>query len=65
MSFSENPFREMVVVAHEDGSVSWECSSCGGGYRTRFDPSISVEHLRGHWLDHVRISHERTEESFR
>lgn len=60
MSFSANPYKEMTVVTNEDGTVSWMCDSCGGGWRDKYPVSTSIERLRRYWLNHVELSHKLT-----
>lgn len=64
MSFSENPFTNMEVVSNEDGTVGYRCSSCGGGWREKWQSSVAVLVLRRAFDSHLKNSHDRSPEHF-
>jgi hypothetical protein len=57
MSFCSDPYRRMTVVFNKDGTYTYECDSCGGGWRHTYQPSVTVTELRVEWEKHVWDSH--------
>lgn len=60
MSFSTDPYSEMTVVSNGDGTLSWQCESCGGGWRLTFPADARVADLRISYNEHLDQSHDRT-----
>lgn len=60
MSFSEDPYRVLRVVTRKDGTLGWNCDSCGGGWRAGFPATATVQEIREHFNRHVAESHRLT-----
>jgi hypothetical protein len=64
VSFTNNPFKHMIVLTDEDGvTFQWECESCGGTGGS-FHPDTPVSTVRGLFLIHIQRSHARTKADF-
>lgn len=65
MSFTRNPFRAITVVKNDDDTVSYECDSCGGGWRHKYQPSITFQEVWIEWERHIWSGHGRTPDDFK
>jgi len=62
VSFGYDPYTVMTIVENTDGTFSFLCDSCGGGWRQKLDSGSSLRAMRIMFDGHVRVSHELTRE---
>ncbi len=58
MSFAANPWRSVwLKFDPKTQRFYFECSGCGGGWKTQYQPQLSIADLWGEYINHLVESH--------